>query len=229
MNMKIIPKEQLTAYQRWELGGLEEGAAEASADQIGEARHDDQDDGAAIGVSLPTAEDLERIHQEAWQEGYKLGAEEGRRDGFEAGKQDGRAHAERLKSLAEALDTERLRQDETLSKELLELALDLAHQVVRTSLKVKPEIILGVVREAMAVLPNLSGHTRLVVHPDSAPFAQEWLTHEHPHLHWKVVEDPNMEAGGFRVENTHSDLDATMPTRWREIVACLGTELSWLD
>lgn len=224
MNGKVIPKEQLTAYQRWELGGFE---AEQGPSAQATAEPEPQDE--AVSVALPTAEELERIHQQAWQEGYRLGREEGHKAGYEAGAQDARVYLERLRLLAEAMDAERLRQDEQLARELLELALNIARQVVRTSLKIKPMLLLAVVREAMANLPTLTGHTRLVVHPEHAPSIREFLANEYAHLSWKVVEDPSIEPGGFRVENAHSEMDARMEVRWRDIVSALGTDASWLD
>ncbi|MGQ9685326.1 MAG: flagellar assembly protein FliH [Thiobacillaceae bacterium] len=224
MNGKVIPKEQLTAYQRWELGGLESGQ-NPSVQAAPEPERQEE----AVAVALPTAEQLERIHQQAWQEGYRLGREEGYKAGYETGAQDARVYLERLRLLAEAMDADRLRQDEQLAREVLELAMNIAQQVVRTSLKVKPTLIMAVVREAIANLPALTGHTRLVVHPQHAPFVRECLSNEYAHLAWKVVEDPSLEPGGFRVENAHGEMDASMEVRWRDIVTALGADASWLD
>ncbi len=224
MNGKVIPKEQLTAYQRWELGGLEPGQGPPTSPAT-----DPEPPAQTAAVALPTAEQLERIHQQAWQEGYRLGHEEGHRAGYAAGVQDARVYLERLKLLAEAMDAERLRQDEQLARELLALAMNIAQQVVRTSLKVKPRLMLTALREAIANLPALTGHTRLLVHPEHAAFVRECLANEYAHLNWKVVEDPSLEPGGFRVENAHSELDASMAVRWRDIVTALGADASWLD
>lgn len=224
MNGKVIPKEQLTAYQRWELGGLD-GDQDMPVQVNPETKRQEE----STPVVLPTAEELERIHQQAWQEGYRLGREEGHKAGYETGAQDARVYLERLKLLAEAMDADRLRQDEQLAREVLELAIAIAQQVVRTSLKVKPMQMLAMVREAIANLPALTGHTRLVVHPEHAPFVRECLANEYAHLAWKVVEDPSLEPGGFRVENAHSEMDASMEVRWRDIVTALGADASWLD
>jgi flagellar assembly protein FliH len=224
MNSKVIPKEQLTAYQRWELGVLD-GADERipmTADNA-EAESDNP-----VTVALPTAAELERLQQEAWQEGYRLGMEEGRRAGFETGQKEAQAYVQRLKALSEALDAERLRQDEHVAKEILELALVLARQLLRSALQVKPDLILPVVRDALTNLPTLTGHTRIIVHPESAESIRQWLAQEHSHLSWRVVEDTTLAPGGFRIENAHSELDASMETRWREIVDCLGVTTSWL-
>lgn len=222
MTGKIIPKEQLTAYQRWELGGLDTPHDTPAAQAAGQPASEE-----GGPVSLPTAEELERLHQTAWQEGYRLGLEEGRKEGFAVGSAEGQAYAERLKALAEALDAERLRQDEALAREVLALALAVARQLLRTGLQVKPELILPVLREALANLPTLSGHTRLLVHPQHAAFVREFLASEHVHLSWKVVEDASLEPGGFRIENAHGELDARIETRWQDIVSALGADTAW--
>lgn len=231
---KVIPKEQLTAYQRWELAAFDENG-QASAVGSGPAVPSPQnvagtgEDGLPVHVTLPTAEDLERLHQEAWQEGYNLGLEEGRKAGFESGRQEGEKYVRQLRALAEALETDRVRQDEEVAKEVLALAIAVAQQVVGTSLRVKPELLLATIREALLSLPSLSGHYRVVVHPDSAQVVKDWLSQEHGHLSWKLVEDEQMQAGGFRFESAHSELDASMQARWREIADCLGASTEWLD
>lgn len=232
---KVIPKEKLTAYQRWELAAFDEahpegGAVEgATPEVLPDAGVEVDEQTAALRMAFPTAEDLERIHQEAWQEGFDLGKAEGHKAGFEVGRADGEGYARQLKALAEALETERTRQDEALAQEVLALAIGIARQVVGTSLRLKPELILDTVREALLSLPSLSGHYRVVVHPDSARVVRDWLDQEHGHLSWKIIEDEHMESGGFRFESAHSELDASMETRWREVTDCLGAKPEWLD
>jgi flagellar assembly protein FliH len=229
---KVIPKEQLTAYQRWELAAFDDhetppltGTADSAADSVQDGVDADTD----LRLNLPTAEDLERIHQEAWQEGYNLGLEEGRKAGFEAGRQEGEQYARQLRALTESLESERLRQDEELAQEILTLALVVARQVVGTSLRVKPELLLDTMRQALQSLPSLSGHYRVIVHPDTAQVVRDWLTQEYNHLSWKLVEDEQMEPGGFRFESAHSELDASLRVRWQEISACLGASSEWLE
>jgi flagellar assembly protein FliH len=234
---KVIPKEKLTAYQRWELAAFEEGTkpftsetgqSEPPAARRSEQRVEESEE-LNLPTAFPTAEDLERIHQEAWQEGHDLGQAEGYKAGFESGRQSGEHYAQKLRALAESLDAEQLRQDEEVAKEILELALAIAQQMVSTAVKVKPQIVLSTIREALLSMPALSGHHRVVVHPESAEVVREWLAQEHNHLSWKVAEDATLEPGGFRIENGYSELDASMKTRWREVVACLGADAEWLN
>lgn len=226
---KVIPKEKLTAYQRWELAPFDEaGRTTSPADMTGEGAGVAMDE-ARGQVTFPTAEALERLQQEAWQEGFNLGQEEGRKAGFEAGRQDGEKYARQLRHLAEALETDRLRQDEEVAQEILALAIAVAQQMVGATLSVKPELILSTIREALLSLPTLSGHHRIVVHPDDAQMVRDWLEQEHNHLSWKIVEDPQLEPGGFKFESAHSELDASMKARWREIAECLGASTEWLE
>jgi flagellar assembly protein FliH len=226
MASRVIPKEQLTAYQRWELLGLDE--SESGAGTEGNAAKP-QSSQETIAVNLPTAEELERIHQQSAQEGFKLGHEEGYKAGYENGRKAGEADAKRLAQLVEALDTETLRQDEALSKELLGLALAVAKQMIRTALKVKEGLVLEVLREALNSMPGLTGHLRVFVHPDDLEAVNDLLASEHSHFSAKVIGDGRMERGGFRIESNYSEVDGELPIRWQEIIDCLGADDSWLD
>lgn len=221
---RVIPKETLTAYQRWELGAVDTSPARAGTEAAASGEED-----PGLKVTLPTTEELERLHQTAWEEGYALGLEQGRKAGFEQGAQEGREHLRRMSELLDAMETERLRNDEQLCREVLDLALVVARKMIRTALFVKEDIVLEIIREAIANLPALAGHLVLSVHADDAPRVREWLAAEHPQSNVRVVTDINMERGGFRFESPNSEMDGAMTTRWREIVACLGTDSRWLE
>jgi flagellar assembly protein FliH len=215
----VIPKESLTAYQRWELLGFEERAPKAAPAPEEEA----------LSAPLPTAEDLERIQQQAAQEGFQLGRDEGFRSGYEAGRKAAEAVAGQLGELADALDREQIKQDETVARELLGLALAVTKQMVRTAFKVKQDLILDVIREAMTSLPSLSGHLRILVHPDDVEPLREFMETEHGHLSFRVMPDSRIDRGGFRIESSHSEVDGQLPIRWREIIDCLGSDTEWLE
>ncbi len=224
---RVIPKEQLTAYQRWELGSFDAGSVEPDPAEAPPPPPTEPE--PVLSIPLPTAEDIERIQQEAWQEGHDLGFKEGREAGYKDGYASGEADVERLRQLADAFSGESVRQDEAISREVLDLALQVARQILRATLQAKPEGILDVIREALQSLPTLSGHHKIVAHPDDVPIVNDWLAREYSHLPWKVVEDAKLARGGFRIESAHSELDATLETRWREIVSCLGSDTQWMD
>ncbi len=220
---KVIPKEQLTAYQRWELAQFEDNAAP-------HAQAGPQGENTAAKLVLPTAEEVESLHQAAWREGHELGLEEGRKAGFAEGMQAAGERLRLLATLIETLDGARLRQDEEIAREVLALALTVAQQVVRKAIQVKPDLILEALRDALLNLPVLNGHQKIAVHPDHVELVRDWLVHEHGHLSWKVLADPNLEPGGFRFESSHSEMDGSLRARWQEIAECLGVDDdAWLN
>ncbi|MEW5789326.1 MAG: flagellar assembly protein FliH [Pseudomonadota bacterium] len=221
---RVIPKEQLTAYQRWELAAFDGDPHNGPARQTAEPPQEPVEK-----MALPTAEDLERLHQEAWREGHDLGKAEGYQAGLAEGRQDAAEQTRRLRALADLLEGGRLRQDEALARETLALALVVAQQVVRRAFMVQPELLLDGIREALLSLPALNGHHKIIVHPDHVEMVQTWLGHEHGHLSWKVLADPRLEPGAFRFESAYSELDGTLTTRWQEIAECLGADGKWLS
>jgi flagellar assembly protein FliH len=229
---KVIPKEQLTAYQRWELAAFDEpGQAQQPPRQAPEPEPVAAQS-SEPQVVLPTAQEIETLHQEAWQEGYQLGMAEGHKEGhaagLAAGQEAGEQYVRELRALVAALEGGQLRQDHEVAREVLELSLVMARQVLRSALQIKPELILDAIREALKTLPTLNGHHKIITHPDSAQVVRDWLAHEHGHLSWKIIEDAQMEPGDFRLESAYSELDGSIRARWLELTRCLGADDAWL-
>lgn len=225
MPVHVIPKEQLTAYQRWELAAFDEPARTESPPAAVESQEVEGE------VRLPTAEEIEQIHEEARRAGHALGLEEGRKEGWEAGYREGMQRAEqdieRLRTLIAALEGETLATDERLAKEVLALALGVARAILRVELKVRPERILEAIREALASLPSLSAHVRILVHPDDAETVRRWLEAEHGHLPSRVIEDARIDPGGFRIEAGSGEIDAELSTRWQKLLEQLDANRDW--
>lgn len=226
---KVIPKEQLTAYQRWELAAFDDAPVPASLPHSlpPNAAHE-LPQSPEHQVVLPTAGEIEHLHQEAWQEGYQLGLEEGRKAGQAASHEAGERYVRELQALAVALEGGQLRQDQEVAREVLELALVMARQILRSALQIKPELILDAISEALKTLPALNGHHKIITHPDNAQVVRDWLAHEHGHLSWKVIEEAQMEPGDFRFESAYSELDGSIRSRWLELTSCLGADAAWL-
>lgn len=202
MSSKLIPKEQLSAYQRWELDSLDESTP-------------------TNALPLPTAEEVENIQRQAHDEGFAAGYQEGR----------AKANSElaRLMQMVSSLDSALARFDEELTQSLLALALDIAKQMVREALKIRPELVVPVVREAVSSLPPAGQHPHLRLHPEDAELVRTLLADELNHYHWKIVDDTRVERGGCRVETANSEIDATLESRWKKVLAAFGQEGGWLE
>lgn len=174
---------------------------------------------------LPTAEDIERIHAEAQREGHEAGYAEGLAKGREVGLAEARAQGERFVHMVAELDTALKEMDRQVGDELLALALELARQVVREELALRPEHVAGVVREALGQFPQQ--HALVCVHPEDATWVRQHLGDLLHHGGHRIAEDPGIARGGCRLESSGSQLDATLPTRWRRVVESLGMSDAW--
>ncbi len=202
------PKEQLTAYQRWELPSF--GGASAPGHP-----------GRVAASGLPSAAELEQMHQLAHEEGYRAGHAEGMRQAAQEGRRIGEVMAN--------LDAQLKQVDQQVVQALLDLALEVARQMVRQALQVKPELLFKVVHEAVASLPHFNHAAHLVLHPEDATLVRAGMGDQLAHSGWKIFEEPHMVRGGCRVETAHSQIDATLPKRWQEVVAHIAHDSAWLE
>jgi len=69
----------------------------------------------------------------------------------------------------------------------------------------------------------------LYLQPDDAALVREHLGEELSQNGWRLVEDPELQRGGCRMETGTNQVDATMQTRWRRIAESLSKQLDWLE
>ena len=234
--MSGFTPEKLTAYQRWEVAAFDEAeqaaaraaeAAAAAAQAL--ADHPVEEIDAAPPVVLPTAEDIERMHIEAHEQGYAAGHAEGLAAGHAEGLAAAHASAAKIDALMTGLQQSLDSVDQQVANRLLATAVEIASQMLRQSLRVKPELLLPVVREAVATLYPHGGHPALFAHPDDAALIRTHLGEQLAHSNWRIIDDASLSAGGCRVEVGASEVDATLETRWRRVIDAIGISPEWLS
>ena len=228
MASQIIHKERLTTYQRWEMDAFESAAVSAPESYGG--KHD-SGSSTSTAVILPTVEQIEQIHQQARQEGhtegYGAGFKAGHEAGYQAGNTEAVAEAEKLQGLLHNFHRELTSADQTVSENLLTLALCLARQMLREALKVKPELMLAVVRDCLQNDAAFTQPVQLFLHPDDATLVREHLHHELNGC--TVCVDTSLDRGDCRIKTGSGQTDATLATRWHRIAQTLGQNSNWLE
>jgi flagellar assembly protein FliH len=234
MASNVIPKEQQTAYQRWELASFgddrpapapqDRTQAAGLVDQIKKASEQARRAAYAVG--------LEEGRGAGFEQGRAAGLEQGRGEGFEQGRADGLAQAEeetrQLQRIAAGFGDEVAQASERIATDVLDLALDLARAMLGSALAVRPELVLPVVSDAIRHLPAVQQPARLFLHPADALLVRERMGGELDKSGWQILEDDQMERGGCRVETAGNQIDASAATRWQRIAAALGKESDWL-
>jgi flagellar assembly protein FliH len=179
---------------------------------------------AYAGVTLPTIEQISAIQEQARQEGFQAG----RAEGYAHGAQEAARDAARLHSIADTFATEVGQADESISRQILDLSLDLARAILKTALAVRPELVLPIVQEAVRYLPGLQQSALLYLHPDDLPLVRERMGEQLDKLGWVLADDARLEPGSCRVEAANNQIDAALHTRWQRLAAALGKDSDWL-
>ena len=198
MSSTIITKEQLTAFERWELASFD--------------LHPDSKRRSSVA-------ELEAIRQQACDEGHAAG--------YAAGAQKARTEAAQIHTLLQTLQDALHQMDEQLAQSLLDLSLEVARKMTGEVIHAKPEIILKIAGDAISALPHFNQNAHLILHPDDAELVREQMGEQLSHAGWKIFTDIQIRRGGCRVETAHTQVDATTEARWKRIVESIGQDRSW--
>jgi flagellar assembly protein FliH len=244
----VNSKDFQPVFKRWEMTSFGDERASAIAErQALEAAAAAQAHAQAMAqrafepASAPAApmideEALEAIREAARQQGYAEGHEAGLATGHASGYEDGLAMG-RAEAAAELTHLQDLttsfghavtEADEAIAADVLELALHLAKNMVRTAFEVRPELILPVVRGAVDYLPTLQQPALLVLNPEDALIVRGSIGHELEKTGWRIVEDMNVARGGCRIDTASNQIDAQIASRWQRLAHALGRNVEWL-
>ncbi len=201
-------KEALSAYERWELPVVGGGASGAAGSHR---------------LSALTAAQMERLQQQARAEAHKEGRAAGFVQGLEEGRQAAAQELQPLAARAEQLLEEMSGPLQALEQEtetiLVELAMEVAKQLVYREITIDPEIVLHAVRGAIAVLPVSARGVRVHLHPQDALLMAEAMSVNEDEQRWEISEDATLERGACRIETDSSHIDASLKSRMAVIIS----------
>lgn len=173
------------------------------------------------GNGLLTAGRLQALQKDAYEEAWQSG----HADGVAAGQQAVLQRATRFDELLRALSRPFEQLDGSVEKQLVELTIAIVKQLFRREIKINPEHVIGVVREAIQLLPVASRTVQVHLHPDDAVLIRETLSPAEGEPAWSIVEDPLTSHGGCRITTENSQIDATSEARLQAVInAALGDE-----
>jgi len=246
-----IPKEQQSAYQRWEMASFGDDRPSTLARRAAEAAASAPASAVSAAIAgmpglppdfaLPSVEELEAMREAARQEGFAQGLDEGRvqghaegraqgyAEGAEAGQREAAEELAQLRAIAVDFSDAVAQADETIARDVLELALRLARGMVRTGFDVRPELILSVVRDAIDQLPALQQPAVLTLNPEDAELVRHGMAEELAKGGWRIIENASIARGGCKVETATNQIDAQASARWNRLTHALGANVEWLD
>lgn len=214
MSSILIPKEQETAYERWEMASFPD------------RRKKDHDLHAKKNAEV-SPEQIALIMENARKEGYVIGMREGYAAGLEQSSEAIAAQEQKLLGLTTAFTAALEQADEAIAAHLVALAMDIAKAMLKTTLQAQPERIMELVKATMHELPAMQQHVTFFLHPEDAVIVKELAADEIAKGGWRIATDQHIERGGCRVETASNQVDATTPSRWKRIAEALGQPGDW--
>ena len=188
---------------------------------------------------------LEKARAEAREAGYQKGLEEGRAEGEREAREattsewqqkmeqyqaeEGRQIADRMQRVVLAAQREVQGLQQKMAPDVLQLACDIARQVVRQELRSNPQALLPVVREAMDMLSAESKPVTVRLNPVDWEQLKEALKAEFPQPKIEWLVDPTVSAGDCKLESAGAQVDGSLEKRWQRAVAALGLVSTWYD
>jgi flagellar assembly protein FliH len=203
----IIPKEQLTAYQRWEMASFDIDDATA-AEGAGQLEHD-----------------VAKAKEAARATGYA--------EGYAAGMQGARSLLDKQKKsfqlIVDNLQGELNQFSQTMAEEVLKLSLDLTRVLMIQAQSIHPELIIPVVQDALNRLPPMVHPIQLAVNSEDARLLKEAFADEISSLGLRIRVDNTLTSGGCKLETAASQVDATVESRWKRLALALNQSGAWLE
>ncbi len=219
---RFIPGEEIGSVEQWDFGAVDTAglllAAEARA----------QEDAA------------DRTQQEIF---YKDGHANGYAEGFAQGQattqleaqhqitefiaQQGEAAAQNFVKLFATAQSQLDNAEQTMARGVLELACELARQVLRHELAVNPNVLQPVLREALGLLGAETKSAVIRLHPLDLEVLEELTRAEFSGMALTLVPDATLSRGGCVVASAGSVVDGTVEKRWMRAVASLGLTSTW--
>ncbi len=178
----------------------------------------------SLGDSAQVSRNANGLWSERERRAFERGREQGALEATRAAQQVQAGHMERIgqviASLQAGLDELAARGAETL----LDLALEVARQVLRRELASRRDAALPVVREAISLVADHAAHPRVHLNPQDLALISAELEADAGYRGCRFIADVGVPPGGCRIETPQGEIDATLETRWRRVIAKLGTD-----
>lgn len=217
---RFIPREEIDGVAAWHFSAVD------GSDDLPKAAS--VDGTASEGV---TSEMLQEARQQSYAEGFARGHDAGGqevRDALEATvRKTAEETAVRMVQLLHNTRDHLKKSEDQISRHILELACDLARQVVRQELKSDPAHLKPVITEALAQLVDDGQPATVRLNPGDLAMMKGALQENMGNHPAEFVADAAISPGGCLIESATMTVDATIEKRWSRAVGNLGMEAAW--
>lgn len=219
---RFIPREEIEGVSAWHFSSMDE-REDLPPPPVEETDHE------ADAAQL--AQQLEEARQQAYADGFAHGHDAGAQEMREALEATIRKMAEetgmRMAQLMHGMQEQLQRSEEAISRQILELACDLARQVLRQELQTPTAHLKPVISEALGQLVDDGLPATVRLNPDDLVLLQGSIEETLGQHKVELIGDVAISPGGCIVESASTTVDATIEKRWMRALGNLGLDAPW--
>lgn len=216
---RFVPREEIEGVSAWHFSSMDEGQADRAEPPPVEAE--------PVEAQPSVQELLEKAYADGFAHGHDAGSQE-TRDALEAPiRQAIEDTGVRLGQLLHDARDHLVRSEDQIAHQLLELACDLARQVIRQELRHSPQALKPLIGEAVAQLVEDGLPATVRLHPDDLAVLESPFRENASGPMPELVPDPSVSPGGCIVSSASTTVDASIEKRWARAIGNLGLEGPW--
>jgi flagellar assembly protein FliH len=215
---RFTPGEDIGDVAEWRFHGVDAASLLLAAKE-------------AARVETPDLPTTEAVRQAGYAEGFAQGHAQAT---LEAQRQiqdyidtQGKDGAQRFSSLFESASAQLAQAEQVMARGVLDLACELARQVLRHELSLNPNALQPVVREALGLLVTDGKHATVRLNPLDLEILEDALREEFSSLSLTLLADASVNRGGCLIESAGTVVDGSLEKRWMRAVANLGLSVPW--
>lgn len=228
-NNKFIADEDIVDVKDWSFAAVDQASIRFAAKVKAQAELENK-----------AKEDLERArldairqagHAKGYEEGFAQGHAqatlEGQRQIAQYIRAEGAQAAQNFARLFAAAEQQIADAEQSIAQGVLELACEVARQVVRRELSTNPNAVLPVIRQSLSLLLS-DGKTAVIrLNPQDLELLRDVLRQEFSSMDLTLLPDASLSHGSCLAEAASTVVDGTVQNRWHVAVASLGLDSAW--
>lgn len=226
---RFISGQDITQVTDWNFGAVDQASIRfaAKVKAQAEAEYQRKNDVEAAKAEAIRQSGFTKGFEEGFAQGHAQATLEGQKQIADYIRNEGQQAALQFAQLFKATQQQVSDAEQTIAQGILELACDIARQVIMRDLSINPNAVLPVIRESLAMVLSSGKIIAVRMNPADLEVLADDLKHEFSNLSLNLIPDTSLKRGGCLVEAAGSVIDGSVDRRWQRVVSSLGLETVW--
>lgn len=218
---RFIPREEIDAVSAWRFAAVD------GSDELPPSGDAEPEAEPNLLLEHAVAEARQQAFADGFAHGHDAGGKEVR-DALEAAMRRSTEEAGmRLGQLMHSMTDQLIDCEQKIARQILDLACEIARQVVRQELQSNTGHLRAVIGEALEQIVEDGLPATVRMHPDDLALMKDALLDTLGENAPEFVADVTITPGGCLVQTPSATVDATIEKRWSRALGNLGLDEPW--